>query len=155
MERLTRSKEDQIIAGVAGGFAEYFQVDPVLVRLIFVILTLGGGSGVLVYIILWLVMPESGSESKSTQEAVEENKADIKNKAENVSKDLKKVAKSKNSEMWIGVGIMLFGFVLLMGTLGIPQALNPFWYIGLAMKYMWPLLLVAVGLIVITKSNGK
>ncbi len=155
MERLTRSKEDQIIAGVAGGFAEYFQIDPVLIRLIFVILTLGGGSGVLVYIILWLVMPEVGSENKSTQEAVEENKADMKNKAKTVSKDIKKAAKSKNSEMCIGVGIMVFGFLLLMGTLGVPRALNPFWYIGLAMKYIWPLLLVVIGLIIITRSNGK
>jgi len=57
-KRLVRSKKDQMIAGVAGGLAEYFDIDVVLVRVAFVALALLGGPGVLLYIILWIVMPE-------------------------------------------------------------------------------------------------
>ncbi len=57
-KRLVRSTSEQMIAGVAGGLAEYFNMDPTLVRLIFVLLALAGGPGVLIYIILWIVMPE-------------------------------------------------------------------------------------------------
>ncbi len=55
--RLYRSQNDRMIAGVCGGLAEFFDIDPTLVRLIFVLLTLMGGHGILLYIILMIVMP--------------------------------------------------------------------------------------------------
>ena len=55
---LTRSASDKFIAGVCGGIAEYFDIDPTLVRLAWIIFCLAGGSGVLGYIIAALVMPE-------------------------------------------------------------------------------------------------
>ena len=57
-KRLHRSLTDRKVAGVCGGVAEYLGWDPTLVRLLWVILTLLGGSGVLIYIVLWIVMPE-------------------------------------------------------------------------------------------------
>jgi phage shock protein C len=57
-KRLTRSTTDKKVAGVCGGLAEYFNVDSTLVRLIFVLATLMGGPGLLLYIVLWVVMPE-------------------------------------------------------------------------------------------------
>ena len=56
--RLTRSTDNRMIAGVCAGIAEYFRVDPTLVRLGLLAFTLLGGSGVFLYVILWLVMPE-------------------------------------------------------------------------------------------------
>ncbi len=57
--RLTRSS-DRRIAGVAGGIAEYFGIDPVIVRLAFVVAIFLGGTGVLAYLIAWIVVPEAG-----------------------------------------------------------------------------------------------
>ncbi len=57
---LKRSKKDKMIAGVCGGLGEYFDIDPNIIRIIFVAFTLLGGSGVLVYIIMWLVVPREG-----------------------------------------------------------------------------------------------
>jgi phage shock protein C len=59
--RLTRSSSDRMIAGVCGGLAKYFAVDPVLVRLIFVLVSLTSGIGILLYPVLWVLMPKSGS----------------------------------------------------------------------------------------------
>ena len=63
-KRLTRSTGNRMLGGVCGGLAEYFNIDPTLVRLAFVVLSLFGGPGVLLYIILWIVMPEAGAGDK-------------------------------------------------------------------------------------------
>jgi phage shock protein PspC (stress-responsive transcriptional regulator) len=55
--RLTRSSTDKKIGGVCGGLAEYFDLDPTLIRVIWVLLVLCGGTGLLAYIILWIVLP--------------------------------------------------------------------------------------------------
>ena len=57
-KRLYRSRNDRKLAGVCGGIAEYYGWDPTLVRVAWIVLTLLGGSGILIYLILWLVMPE-------------------------------------------------------------------------------------------------
>ncbi|MBI4152690.1 PspC domain-containing protein [Candidatus Woesearchaeota archaeon] len=59
IKRLYRSRNNQIIGGVCAGIADYFEVDPVLVRLIWVIATLFSmGLGILAYIIAWIIIPE-------------------------------------------------------------------------------------------------
>lgn len=57
--RLARSKDNRMVAGVCAGIAEYFQVDPTLIRLALVAFTLLGGSGIFLYAILWFIMPEA------------------------------------------------------------------------------------------------
>lgn len=57
-KRLTRSVTDRKIAGVCGGLAKYLNVDPTVVRIIFLILLLVGGGGGLIYLIIWLCAPE-------------------------------------------------------------------------------------------------
>jgi phage shock protein PspC (stress-responsive transcriptional regulator) len=54
--RLYRSKTDRMVAGVAGGLGEYFAVDPVWFRIAFVVLTVGGGAGLLIYLVMWIVV---------------------------------------------------------------------------------------------------
>ncbi len=57
-KRLYRSRESRMIAGVCGGLAEYFDMDPTIVRLILVTAALVGGSGLLAYILAWIIIPE-------------------------------------------------------------------------------------------------
>ena len=56
--RLYRSKRNRIIAGVCGGIGEYFNVDPTFIRLLWVLFTFAYGSGVLAYIIAWIIIPD-------------------------------------------------------------------------------------------------
>lgn len=56
-KRLYRSRKDRMIAGVCGGLAEYFGMDPSWIRIIFLLFLLLGGSAFLVYIIMWFVVP--------------------------------------------------------------------------------------------------
>jgi phage shock protein C len=55
--RLYRSQTDRMLAGVCGGLARYFNIDPTVVRLVFVVLALAGGPGVLLYLLLWIITP--------------------------------------------------------------------------------------------------
>lgn len=57
VKRLYRSRTDKKIAGVAGGLAEYFSVDPTLVRVALVLLTIFGGGGLLAYLLMWIIVP--------------------------------------------------------------------------------------------------
>lgn len=60
MKRLEKSRSNRVISGVLGGIGEYFNIDPTIVRIIFVILTVFGvGSPFLIYIVLAIVMPEA------------------------------------------------------------------------------------------------
>jgi len=56
MKKLYRSEDDKILGGVCGGLGEYFDIDPTIVRLIFVLLGLQG-SGVILYIVAWFLVP--------------------------------------------------------------------------------------------------
>ena len=58
-KRLYRARSDRKLAGVCAGIADYFGWDPTLVRVGWIVLTLLGGSGILLYLLLWLVMPEA------------------------------------------------------------------------------------------------
>ena len=65
IRRLTRSRTDRTIAGVCAGLAEYFGVDVVLVRLLWVILSIAGAviGGVIVYLVAWLIIPEGSGQA--------------------------------------------------------------------------------------------
>ena len=57
-KRLYRSKKDRMICGVCGVIANYFNIDPTLVRLAFVLIAMGAGSGILAYIIAAIIIPD-------------------------------------------------------------------------------------------------
>ncbi len=57
--RLTRSKSQRMIGGVAGGLAEYFEVDVVIIRLLWLLAFFVFGTGALAYLIAWIIIPEN------------------------------------------------------------------------------------------------
>ncbi len=71
-KRLYRSRKDRLLGGVCGGIAEYFGVDPALVRIIAVLLIVAGGGAILAYVLAWFLIPEEpkgeGSEGEARRE---------------------------------------------------------------------------------------
>lgn len=61
MRRLLRTPDDKVVAGVCGGLGRYFDIDPVIFRIAFAALTLAGGTGVVVYLVFWVAVPEVGA----------------------------------------------------------------------------------------------
>ncbi|MFA9405478.1 MAG: PspC domain-containing protein [Anaerolineales bacterium] len=57
-KKLYRSQDQKMLGGVCGGLGEYFNIDPIIVRLIFVAFALVAGGGLLLYLIMWLLIPQ-------------------------------------------------------------------------------------------------
>jgi phage shock protein C len=55
--KLYRSRTDRKLAGVCGGLAEYFNLDPTLIRVLFIVLAVLGGSGIIIYLAMWILVP--------------------------------------------------------------------------------------------------
>lgn len=69
-KKLYRSSDDRWLAGVCGGLAEYFNIDATLVRVLFILFGFAVGGGLLIYIILWLIIPQTPDDD--VEELVEE-----------------------------------------------------------------------------------
>ena len=79
-KRIYRSHSDRLVAGVAGGLAAFFNIDPLFVRIGFVILALLNGMGAVLYLALWVLIPNEGSTGdarSAAQESVNEMQAKI------------------------------------------------------------------------------
>lgn len=82
VKRLYRSEKEQMIAGVCAGLAEYFEVDPTIVRIIFIILLFTPFNGGILYILLWMVIPQESAvkSGKAHGDAMRDNFEDLKGK---------------------------------------------------------------------------
>jgi phage shock protein C len=116
--KLYRSEKDRVIAGVCAGLGEFFQVDPTIVRLIFIIITIFGGGGILLYLILWLIIPSQKADPQLTKDNIEKNAEEIKDKAQQFAKDMKINTTNLNSRQLFGVAILVLGIMLLLGNFG-------------------------------------
>lgn len=83
-KRLYRSRDRRVLGGVAGGIATYFDIDPVFVRLAFIALTLFNGVGGLIYLALWLLVPDVNSTFIDARAQVRENVDDMRSTAESL-----------------------------------------------------------------------
>lgn len=68
--RLTRSETDRLVAGVCGGLGTHFGIDATIVRIVFVLLAVFGGSGVVLYLALWLIVPREAKVDAVPREVV-------------------------------------------------------------------------------------
>ena len=88
-KKLYRSRTDRMLGGVCGGIAEYFNVDPTLIRLLAVVLIMAGGAAIIAYIIAWIVIPE---EPKKEEKVEAEKVAISGEKSEERRKDIELIA---------------------------------------------------------------
>ena len=152
---LHRSQTDKVIAGVCGGLAEYCDIDSIIIRLLFILVVALGGSGVFLYLILWLTMPKSSSgEAVLTEERVKEFANEIKEKAQDFKEEVKKY--NRNTEKHDhGGGRRFFGWLLLV--LGIAFLINnlvPYWMRAQMIRF-WPLFLIIAAVLMIANSREE
>ena len=125
MSKLYRSRDSRVIGGVAGGLGEYFDIDPVIVRLIFIIFGFAVGNGLLAYIIAWILIPENPVSTMG--------QPDYAPRAPMGSKDRQRL---------LGTILLVIGLVLLVEKVG-------FW---LDFAWLLPLGLILGGVIVLVKG---
>jgi phage shock protein C len=143
---LYRSKTNRIVFGICGGLGEYFDIDPVIFRIIFIVLTFSAGSGILIYLILAFLIP------KNPSSAPVENKTepiDVKDRAQGLVAELKDLKGSQDLNRFgtlrilLGLLIVIIGFCLLAQNLGfIPR----YYFYLYRLFNFWPVLIVIAGL---------
>jgi phage shock protein PspC (stress-responsive transcriptional regulator) len=160
--KLYRSRTDRMLGGVCGGLAAYLGIDSTLVRLFFVLLALGPGIGVLVYIVMWILVPEQGVEStwrptfgsasseggEAQQTGEGGNELAVGDRARAMGEDLRQALTNPNPKagMIIGGALVILGVLYLVQNLNIP-ALN--W---IKFDLMWPFLLILAGIALLVRQ---
>lgn len=141
-KRLYRSRKWRVFGGVAGGLAEYFGLDPILMRVIFVIITLINGIGILLYIILWIIIPEVPFE------IAYQIKPEDQTPKEGLNENFEPAAENKTN----GKGRIVVGAVLIIiGMLFFFERFIP----SFNFEDFFPALLIIIGLALIWNSAKK
>jgi phage shock protein PspC (stress-responsive transcriptional regulator) len=94
-QRLVRRTDQRMIAGVAAGMADYFDIDPTLVRLGFVLLTFFGGSGVILYLVMWVVMPKPEHVDAAPRDVARSNMDDMMDEARRAGDSVRDAVRSR------------------------------------------------------------
>ncbi len=86
-----RRGSDRMVAGVCSGLAHYFQVDPLWIRLAFVALTFAGGAGIILYLILWVLMPPAGTGALDSRGLAHEHVRSIASEVQGMGEELRRM----------------------------------------------------------------
>jgi len=142
--KLYRSRTDSVLGGVCGGLGTYFNFDPTLIRLLFVILAVAPGFGIPAYILLWLLVPEeSEDEHTSLGDRVRGGADEIAAHARNLGSKLqdKSGPATPIASFAVGAVLIVVGLGFLLRNLGFT------WLNWVARVWMWPSILIVVGLV--------
>ncbi|MFA6572359.1 MAG: PspC domain-containing protein [Bacteroidota bacterium] len=139
-KRLYRSQKNKILGGVAAGVADYFDVDPVLIRALFVIATFGWGASIIAYIVLWIIIPVK-------LEFIDYNQKDSQTTSE-INNDYTQevshsIARKKNNKRMIAAIILIF-----LGSVWMLDNFIP----GIRFGHIAPLIFIAVGILILMKA---
>lgn len=155
-KRLYRSRTNRLIWGVCGGLAKYFDMDPTIIRIIFVLLMFANGLGILAYIIMAIVIPLEGSKTAESKETVRENVEEMKKAATELGREIRatfaedkeaETAIRKRRRSWVGIILVIIGILALMASL------NLFWWFH--WSYLWPFIIIAIGLIIVSDARRR
>ena len=140
--RLYRCRENRRLAGVAAGVAEYFDLDPTLVRVLWFLSIFVGGLGILLYLGLAIIVPlepasaEGGTHDPAAVVGAEGH------------------AHARGASPWGGRATTFVGAILvLLGSLALVDVLVPGW--SHSWRYLWPVFLVGVGVLLIVGAMRR
>ena len=133
---LYRTGENRIVAGVAGGTAEYFDIDPAIVRLIWLLSVFAAGAGIWAYLVAWAIVPENPKAKRKDLKMI--NKVKIKRNKRHMPEGLILHGKSA----LFGLGLMIIGAIFLANN----------FFPSLRLDKYWPIIPIGVGLALVFSS---
>lgn len=145
-KQLHRSREDRILFGVCGGLAKYFEIDPAIVRISFVVLAFASGLGIIAYLIFSIAVKEDISEKEGNRaENLKEFTAEAGEKAKELAAEAKRMHRDERMSV---VGLVL----IFLGVMFILDRLLPMSFFR--ERFLWPGALILIGLILVLKSRS-
>ncbi len=146
MKKLYKSRKNKVIAGVCGGIAEYFNVDPVLVRLIAVLFVFTGGAAVIAYIIGMIIIPHQPLEPLKIDAGMPP--------VPDATPAVHTESSGRTGSLIVGLILIVFGVHFLLRH--IPFFNNYYWWFwDMGWHYFWPSILIAIGLLILLRSARK
>ena len=121
---LRRSRDDRVIAGVCGGLGRYFGIDPVILRIAFVVLLLAGGAGILLYVVAWIAVPEERT-------------------GDHLGEPAERALGGHGGPELVGVALVVLGAFFLFRE-AFPDVFDS--------DYVWPTVLIVLGLVVLARG---
>lgn len=148
-KKLYRSKTNRVFFGVCGGLGEYFEVDPLIIRILFIILSFTGGSGIIIYLILAVIIPEADVEKKSKKNG--DVVGQTQEKAQEMAEEIKRNSNwFNNVKNIVGLVIVLVGLNVLFEQV---FKYSPFSWINWGI--IWGFVIIFIGSRIILVSNKK
>jgi phage shock protein PspC (stress-responsive transcriptional regulator) len=144
--KLYRSRTDSMLGGVCGGLGQYLGIDSTIVRLFFVLLAMSNGLGVLIYLLLWMIVPRQGHVRGATLGGIARSGAgEIAEHARAIGDDIRYAVSNPHPRtgIYIGAGLILLGVFYLL------QSLKLSWLRWLDIAVLWPVLLILAGLVLL------
>ncbi len=137
--QLYRSRKNRFISGVAGGIAEYFDIDPVIVRIFFVVATLAWGASIIIYAALWILVPD---EIKIWEQNFRQGKTDWDKDIRDLQDEEDNMSRKEKRKSFGGIILVVFGAILLFDNL--------FSWFDFGMVF--PLLMLAAGIYLLLRT---
>ncbi len=153
MDRLYRSSTQRMLGGVCGGLGDYFAVDPTLVRIVYILVTVATGllPGVALYILLWLIVPSQASAATSVRESLRENVDDMAQSARNFGGEVQATFRRNSVQdvrrvdpaILAGLLLVIIGALFLLATFDLLA-----WF---RWARYWPIILIILGLVLLLR----
>lgn len=141
-KRLYRNESDKVLGGVASGLADYLVIDVTVIRIAFLLLFFFGGSGFLIYVIMWIAVPAKKNFNPTTDYRVYEDP-----KPTTDVYELRK-ERSGNGRFWGGLILVILGTYFLFHEFHF----IPYWF---SIGKLWPLIFIIPGLMILSNSRRK
>lgn len=137
--RLFRSRTDTVLGGVCGGLGRYLDLEPTLVRIFFVLLVLGSGTGVFLYLLLWILLPVEDSPPGE----------ELGDRARRFGAEFAGAVSRADPRrgVYIGAALVVLGAIWLIQNLNLP------WLNWLNFSVLWPVLLIVGGIVLIARRT--
>ena len=149
-QKLYRSNSDKVIAGLCGGLGEFFDVDSTIIRIIFIILTIWGGVGIVLYLIGVFVVPVESAGEKSKKREIDPDLAEIGNKIKSAANEIKNNFDGTSKPSMKG-NYLLGCLITFAGVLLLIQNFFPKYGLHL----LWPIAVILFGLYILSSGVKK
>jgi phage shock protein C len=137
--KLYRASEGRLLGGVCAGLGQYMGIDPLLVRLMFVVLGFVNGLGVVIYLAMWIIIPDQANRGLSSEDSV---KANIDDMTSRITGAARSVGEGRGMSL-VGFALILFGGLFLLRQF-IPE---------INFNLFWPALLILGGLYLLARRR--
>ena len=142
--KLYRSNSDRMVGGVCGGLGTFLNIDPIFVRLLFVLLLFGSEFGFILYLLLWIIIPEEGKAYGFKDDSLGD-------KVKSMGDDIQQAVTQPHPQAGIimGVGLIVIGGFLFLDNL------NLSWMNWIDLDIIWPILLIVGGVVLLFRKKTE